>query len=197
MVPQERKPALQLVRFDRPAGRVSRHGGLRDLESELQQFPVEPRCTPAVLGHQADQIANLPLDPRSPGTAAARDLRPVASEPFSAPPRDGVGVDEEEATRPTRPGRPEGDPEGTVDIVEHGTGRSRLSAKTCCRRARFSTTSSERASNTARTTQATSQARNASSRSMGESLWCCWSVFKPFGERCPRVDWSRVTRCIC
>ncbi len=120
-----RKKAIQRITLSgstRPAWHVARHRALRDIEPELKQLTVDARCAPSILPHQADKATNLGIDSRSTRAAASlRDLRPVAPKTLAVPLRDRVGINYDEATRPSWPRGSQRHPESAVNIVEQGT----------------------------------------------------------------------------
>ena len=63
---------------------------------------MDTRCTPAVLGHRADETTNLGINPRSTRIARTGDPGPVSAEPISIPPGDRVGVHDNEPARAPR-----------------------------------------------------------------------------------------------
>ncbi len=104
------------------ARHVSRHRHLADNESELRQLSVDTRCTPAVLGHRADETTNLGINPRSTWIARTGDSSPVSAEPTSIPPGDRVGVHDNEPARPRWPRASERNPECSVRVLERWPG---------------------------------------------------------------------------
>ena len=101
---------------------VSRHRHLADNESELRQLSVDTRCTPAVLGHRADETTNLGINSRSTWIARTGDPSPVSAEPISIPPGDRVGVHDNEPARPRWPRASERNPECSVRVLERWPG---------------------------------------------------------------------------
>ena len=122
VVPQERNPSLHFVGFGSAARHVSRHRHLADNESELRQLGVDTRCTPAVLGHRADETTNLGINPRPTWIAPTGDSSPVSAEPISIPPGDRVGVHDNEPARPRWPRASERNPECSVRVLERWPG---------------------------------------------------------------------------
>lgn len=122
LAPAAANPAFELVRVNRPTRHVTRHRDLGDFESELQQLAVDARFTPSILCHQANETLNLRIDSRSPwATVSLRYLRPVVPKTLMGPLRDRVRVNDDQATRPPGPERPQCNPEGAVNIVERRT----------------------------------------------------------------------------
>jgi hypothetical protein len=64
MIPEERQPALREIWTSWGAPHPSRNTPFREIETQLQQFAVNPRCSPSrILGnHTEDQGANLLAD---------------------------------------------------------------------------------------------------------------------------------------
>ena len=64
---------------------------LSDLEVELQQFAMDPRCSPQGIffAHSSDEIAQFPVD-LGPACTVSGLPAPVGSEPCPMPPQDGV-----------------------------------------------------------------------------------------------------------
>src|SRR6185295_8052551 len=80
MILQESEPVLRLAVVTEAfhLAQVARHGGLRNLKAQLEQFAVNARRTPTrvVRLHAPDQVANLSADLRS-----ARSTKPGSESP--------------------------------------------------------------------------------------------------------------------
>ena len=64
MISQERKPALAGITAPSQPSQISCHRAFRNLETELQEFTVDPWCTPfsVLQRHHADETLNLLAD---------------------------------------------------------------------------------------------------------------------------------------
>ena len=84
---------------------VLRDSGLGQLDSELEQFAVQPRCSPQDIGstHVANQSSELLRNPGSPNFPAMTFPLPVESESFSMPGDDRIRLDEQKAVTPFGP----------------------------------------------------------------------------------------------
>ena len=79
---QECPPGLR--RRLSPTNHVLGHGGLGDFNTELEQFPMDPRRSPEPIGqtHLADQLPNLPIDRRPSRFALPTLPSPIATDPL-------------------------------------------------------------------------------------------------------------------
>jgi len=90
-------------------------------ESRSQHFPlaVEPRRTPQRIGnqHALDQWANPPSRSWSASSSAIRvaPSDPKTCESFALPMGDGVRLDREKRTAPTRPPAAKSDPKYSIE----------------------------------------------------------------------------------
>ena len=76
---------------------------LGDLNTELEQFPVDTWGAPARISalHGADQIAQLAVNRGSPGAARPAYRRPVSPKTLAMPADNGVGVQRVQQGSPT------------------------------------------------------------------------------------------------
>src|SRR5262245_38968237 len=95
MIAQKRPPALR--RRASPLCHVFGHACLPDIDAELEQFAMNPRCSPQWIGeaHLADQLPDLERDLWS-SPVRPRFPPPVGSEPRSVPANDGLWADHHE-----------------------------------------------------------------------------------------------------
>src|SRR5260370_6759007 len=117
MVSEERQPALHGIWISRSSPDPSRDTPFRELETQLEQFAVNARCSPGrILGnHTKDQGANLFADTLpSPYLAESRDPRPIQTKPRSMP----VHGDQDERLGPSGPERSQRNPEPLVQGSE-------------------------------------------------------------------------------
>src|SRR5271163_3807911 len=77
----------------RPRHHVFRHGRLRHLNAEHEQFAVNAGRAPQWVGHAhlSDQVTNLTVD-RWPADARARFPAPVGLKAATVPADDGLGL---------------------------------------------------------------------------------------------------------
>ena len=120
-------------------GHVSRYRSLVDVETELQQFTMDPRSSPAVFArHFENEVTDLFADAGPPGFSGLRFPFPEKTEAFSMPFRNRFRPHEDQGIRPFRPGITEGNPESGSTSWMLGLGRLSLKMASCCLRARFS-----------------------------------------------------------
>ncbi len=96
VVVQESLPALRRFRILRCPAHPARHGSLREIEAEFQQFAMNARSTPGwILSHYAeDQVAQLSADSLPPKDFVMT-TEPTPIHPKSGPmppPRPSLGV---------------------------------------------------------------------------------------------------------
>ncbi len=84
MIAQKGLPALR--RWMPSPGHVFCHGGLPDIDAKLEQFAVDPRCSPKRVRdtHVANELANVRRC-LWPATVRSRFPAPVGSEPSAVP----------------------------------------------------------------------------------------------------------------
>jgi len=89
------------------------HGDLGDFDTELEQFPMDPRRSPEPIGqtHLADQLPNLPIDRRPSRFALPTLPSPIATEPSSMPGDHRFGLYNQQRRAPLRPEAGEPNPE--------------------------------------------------------------------------------------
>ena len=116
VVPQERPPALPVFRPPAVLPQVARNGTLGDLESELQQFPVDSSSPPTVFGgHPVHRLADLPVDGRpTRRTPRSGEPLPVQGEAGPVPGNDRLRLHDDDGVGPLRPEAAQKDPEHTV-----------------------------------------------------------------------------------
>src|SRR5471030_1968594 len=92
MIAKEGLPGLQ--RPTLPRHHVFRHRRLGNLDAELEQLTMDLGRSPerVLKAHSSDQVANLPIDPRS-ATEWTGLPSPVSGEPHSVPAHDRLGPD--------------------------------------------------------------------------------------------------------
>ena len=124
MIPQEGSPGLRRRSFDRLQD--TRHGALRNRDSQFLQFPMNPRRAPGDVrqGHRLNQLSDLSAD-RGPACSSRRlrQLRPVAAETFSLPMYYRVGNGP--------PSRLDANPSTPPRVQSKTSGHPRLSADAC------------------------------------------------------------------
>src|SRR4051794_3746700 len=93
MIAPKGPPALR--RSSPPAGHVLCNARLADIEAELEQFAMNARRTPELVGqaHVLDQLAALQRDSRPP-TAPSRFPTPERSKSSPVPTNDSLGPDD-------------------------------------------------------------------------------------------------------
>src|SRR5438093_13437195 len=89
MIAQKGLPALR--RGLSSPGHVFGHRGLPDIDAKLEQFAVDPRCSPQRIGnaHAPDQLAQVRVD-LWPATERAGFPAPVTTEPSPMPTHHGL-----------------------------------------------------------------------------------------------------------
>ena len=88
MVSEERQPALHGIWISRSSPDPSRDTPFREMETQLEQFAVNARCSPGrILGnHTENQGAELFADSLpSPYLADSGDPRPIQTKPGAMP----------------------------------------------------------------------------------------------------------------
>src|SRR5215207_1498294 len=124
MVLKEGAPALR--GWPRSARHLPRNRPLRDLEPQLQQFPMDARRAPEWVrdGHLPDQASDVGADPR-PADARARSARPVPRETAAMPGDDRRGSDDHQGRLPVPPCPSQSNPEQPIGPPNGGFGRVR------------------------------------------------------------------------
>ena len=117
MIAQECLPALG--RRPAPSGHVFRDRRLRDLETQLQQLPVDARGAPkhVVPAHLPDQITQTAIDFRSP-CPLARLPTPVGSKPHAMPPQHRLGPHDLDRVSKVRPKSDQASQDGTINPAQ-------------------------------------------------------------------------------
>jgi len=64
-----------------------------DVEPELEEFAVDPRCSPAMRRHLADETANLRANPGTAGPAG--EVGPVTAEALTVPLGERIRLDDQ------------------------------------------------------------------------------------------------------
>ena len=117
MVSEERQPSLHRVWISRGSPDPSRDTPFREIESQLEQFAVNTRCSPGrILGnHAEDQGANLFADALpSSCLSDSGDPRPIQTKSRSMPVYDGSRSDQDERLPPPGPAHSQRNPEQFV-----------------------------------------------------------------------------------
>src|SRR6202166_4907617 len=118
MVSEERQPSLHRVWISRGSPDPSRDTSFREIETQLEQFAVNARCSPGSIlsNHTEDQGANLFADTLpSSYLADSGDPRPIQTKSRSMPVHDGGSrSDQDERLPPLGPERSQGNPEQLV-----------------------------------------------------------------------------------
>ena len=117
MVSEERQPSLHGIWISRSSPDPSRDTPFRELETQLDKFAVNARCSPGrILGnHTKDQGANLFADTLpSSYLADSGDPRPIQTKPGAMPVHDGSRSDQDERLGPPGPARSQRNPEQLV-----------------------------------------------------------------------------------
>ena len=96
---------------------IARDGRLRDVEAELQQFPVDARGFPArvVRFHEADEFLDLVTDLRS--TERSGSQAPEQSESGAVPGDDRLRSDDNQGARPTGPPLAHPNPKQSIEVA--------------------------------------------------------------------------------
>src|SRR5260370_4690739 len=108
MVSEERQPSFHGIWISWGSPDPSRDTPFRDIETQLEQFAVNARCSPGrILGnHTKDQDANLFADTLpSSFLSDSGDPCPIQAKPRPMPVHDGSGSDHNERLPPPRPER--------------------------------------------------------------------------------------------
>src|SRR4029077_19324974 len=117
MVSEERQPSLHGIWNSRSSPDASRDTPFRELETQLEKFAVNARCSPGrILGnHTENQGAHLFADTLpSPYLADTGDPRPIQTKPRAMPVHDGSRSDQDERLGPPGPERSQRNPEQLV-----------------------------------------------------------------------------------
>src|SRR6476660_2346618 len=124
MVSEERQPSLHGIWISRSSPDPSRDTPFREIETQLEQFAVNARCSPGrILGnHTEDQGANLFADTLpSSYLADSGDSRPIQTKPRAMPVHDGSRSDQDERLPPPGPERSQRNSEQLVQGSESTT----------------------------------------------------------------------------
>ena len=99
---------------------VLRDSSLGHLDSELEQFAVQPRCSPQDIGstHVANQLPNLLRNPGSTNPSPTTLPFPVEPKSSSIPGDDRIRLDEQEAVTPFGPEAGKKDPQNPIRCPE-------------------------------------------------------------------------------
>ena len=117
MVSEERQPSFDGIWISRGSPDPSRDTPLGNIETQLEQFAVNARCSPGgILGnHTEDQCANVFADTLpSSYLSGSRDPCPIQTESRPMPVHDGSRSDQDEGFLPTGPARSQRNPEQLV-----------------------------------------------------------------------------------
>src|SRR5882762_5165579 len=117
MVSEERQPSLHRIWISRGSPDPSRDTPFRAIETELEQFAVNARCSPGrILGnHTEDQGANLFADTLpSSHSSEFGDPCPIQAKPRSMPVHRGSRSDQDDRPGPPGPERSQRNPEQLV-----------------------------------------------------------------------------------
>jgi hypothetical protein len=117
MVSEERQPSFQGIWIFRSSPDPSRDTHFRDIETQLEQFAVNARCSPGrILGnHTEDQGANLfAYTLPSPYLSYSGDPCPIQTKPRAMPVHNGSRSDQDERLSPPGPERSQRNPEQLV-----------------------------------------------------------------------------------
>ena len=128
MVSKEGQPALGRVRISRRSFHPTGDGSLGKFETEHEEFPMYPRCSPGwvVSDHPKDQLPNLLSRLSSSNLSPdSGDQPPEHTKTSPVPADDGFGRNDEKRLFPSRPDPPSDYPE---DLVEEAQARARMSA---------------------------------------------------------------------
>src|SRR3990172_2078081 len=99
-----------------PAGHVLGHGGLGDVDSELEQLTVNSRGTPERIGrgHATDEVAEVARHGGSAVAVTPTLPAPVELEALAMPAHDGIWLDDDEAGSPVLPVAGKPDPQDPI-----------------------------------------------------------------------------------
>ena len=117
MVSEERQPSLRGIWISRSSPDPSRDTPFRELETQLEQFAVNARCSPGrILGnHTENQGADLFADTLpSPYLSDSGDPCPIHAETSLMPVHNGSRSDQDERLGPPGPERSQRNPEQFV-----------------------------------------------------------------------------------
>jgi len=117
MVSEERQPSLCRVWISRGSPDPPRDTPFREIETQLEQFAMNARCSPSwILSHHTeDQGANLFADTLpSSYLADSGDPRPIQTKSRSMPVHDASRSDQDERLGPARPAHSQRNPEQFV-----------------------------------------------------------------------------------
>src|SRR5262245_16015643 len=100
MIATERPPRLR--RRFRTSDHIFGDGCLGDLNAQLHQFAVNPRCAPSgiLAAYCSNQIAGLFRNLRTSGLSVPNLPRPVPAESLTMPANDGIRLDDDEGGTP-------------------------------------------------------------------------------------------------
>src|SRR4029077_6037390 len=101
---------------------VFAHAGLADIHTEFEQFAVNPGCAPGRVraAHQADQLAYVFRNRRTPVLAMPDLPRPKKAKAFPVPSDHGLGLDDDECGAPVSPHSAQPSPEAPVEGCQLG-----------------------------------------------------------------------------
>src|SRR5205807_2708645 len=117
MVPEKRQPSLHRIWIFRSSADPSRDTPFRDIETQLEQFTMNARCSAGrILGnHTEDQGAKLFADTLpSAHWSESRDPSPIQMKPLPMPVHDGSRSDQDERLPPPGPASSQRHPEQLV-----------------------------------------------------------------------------------
>src|SRR5271169_4479684 len=117
MIAEKRKPAPGWIRILACTFDPARNGSFRDVESQLEQLPVDARRSPrrVLSNHPKDQLAHFPADwLPSNRLLGARDPTPVQPKPGPMPANHGLRGDKDQRFLPARANFSQNDPEQPV-----------------------------------------------------------------------------------
>src|ERR1700731_2420916 len=117
MVSEEGQPSLQGIWVFWCSPNPSRDTSFRDIETQLEQFAVNARCSPGRIlrNHTEDQGANLFADTlASSNMSDSGDPSPIQTKPRPMPVHDGSRSDQDERLPPLGPEHSQRNPEQLV-----------------------------------------------------------------------------------
>lgn len=118
VVAQKGHPALESLWGRGPILEVTRDGAFIDSNAKLQEFPMDPGCSPTIVpGHLPDELSKLGWNAGTADPFGFGFQPPEPPEPLALPAHHRVGLDQEKDTGPTWSSLAQQHPEEAINGV--------------------------------------------------------------------------------
>jgi hypothetical protein len=96
------------------------HRNLRNLNAQLHEFTVNPRCAPKwiLAAHCSNKMARFLRNARASRPTMTNLPSPIPSESLTVPADDGFRLDDQHSGTPTRPHARQPNPQASIAAIE-------------------------------------------------------------------------------